>query len=1111
MNYFRRNNDDTAADASDGNVQAAAGSGESRGASSTEESNNNNNDATCNSGLEYESHATDGGDDPSSVDKPCGTGADAEEQNHESGSEEEYTDSDDDDDDDSDGYETDSDEEEGSPDKKKGWFSFLRRKKQDEVESDEEDDDDGSGNSSQGSGGEKGDEAGGLDINLRATANDQHPTQPTTTATTEPLEEDILLTQAIQRVQQRIQSKGGNVYNALDESDKRLVDDLRGVEDESVLRKMVCERMEEEFAEKDALAASAPDGALDEDDVITEPSLNTEPSLDTEPSVVTTLGDTNVDEEPLTESSVETVETEESLNQNEQQQQRQHQEREPLGQHHNHEDSESDDDEPTLEEQRSLLSLAAEHDRVDVIQELLGTDPSLQQSLLAGVSHAEGDVSNNSNDEALDGVFVPPPLHAAVAHGSVNAASCLLRMGAVPSLRPVVPPIYLGRHYVPISSGGMEGDRNYKKYHGMSAWELAFGQLVRIDDADDGEIDSQYEEEEPPEKKKGWFGFGSSKKNDEEAPYDDEIIQDSSSNQPRYRRKLPLNISPAKLDGIRHAFTAEALRAIGSDEHERLMQLLDAGMDWNTEVAGKTLVGWAKEMDAKECCQLLKTQIDEEEKEGGDADDSDDGLNRCDDLPVNGTANNTSAQHRNNESDTADIKSNIQDERLVGLSPSDIGTLILENQNLISALTAFRDSLAEETYMYQNILRDVQASGGKGGLSSQSLLELVRSLKDHRQELDVASSNWQSDWEEREDELEFFWQEVLDDAIREEIARSGVLDQIDSSTACTGPIVVSSVEELVLRFHEVENRVTTLRSSIVSLAEENANHQQEIERIGMSGAMSLIKSLREEVSDLERKITQARSGEEVCRKKIEFIQHRLGHQQHHQSNEVLEDAEHQQQQEQQHLDESMDDYQLKAIVEQENSVNSPAPLERARQPRHPESIVGIDSMSRMEVVPREANEPVNDEDDESYTSDEDYVDEGSSCSEGSGDEDSMDDDAGSGGSYMKENDDEDGSLADANDENVYRVTATETYPPAKQRKDQQQETMAMQVEAEFEVLSELEVGESFQKDERRAEVEVESRTVESETITKMPSEAITSGMSTAIVVRYVVWTSIERE
>ena len=53
--------------------------------------------------------------------------------------------------------------------------------------------------------------------------------------------------------------------------------------------------------------------------------------------------------------------------------------------------------------------------------------------------------------------------------------------------------------------------------------------------------------------------------------------------------------------------------------------------------------------------------------------------------------------------------------------------------------------------------------------------------------------------------------------------------------------------------------------------------------------------------------------------------------------------------------------------------------------------------------------------------------------------------------------------------------------------------------------------ESFQEDERRAEVEVESRTVESETITKMPSEAITSGMSTAIVVRYVVWTSIERE
>ena len=63
-------------------------------------------------------------------------------------------------------------------------------------------------------------------------------------------------------------------------------------------------------------------------------------------------------------------------------------------------------------------------------------------------------------------VFVPPPLHAAVAHGSVNAASCLLRMGANPSIRPIVPAPYLSRNYQPSPTrrrSSMEEDRNYKK------------------------------------------------------------------------------------------------------------------------------------------------------------------------------------------------------------------------------------------------------------------------------------------------------------------------------------------------------------------------------------------------------------------------------------------------------------------------------------------------------------------------------------------------------------------------------------------------------------------------------------------------------------------------
>ena len=154
-------------------------------------------------------------------------------------------------------------------------------------------------------------------------------------------------------------------------------------------------------------------------------------------------------------------------------------------------EDEEDDERPTLEEQRSLLSLAAEHDRVDVIQELL-RDATLHDTLLAGVVHPDVVRGGEGDDDARS--FVPPPLHAAVAHGSTNASSCLLRMGADPSVRPAVPSAYLtgGNNRMPrrrSSSGhsGMEEDGNYRKYHDMSAWELAFGSSEATVGDEDGD------------------------------------------------------------------------------------------------------------------------------------------------------------------------------------------------------------------------------------------------------------------------------------------------------------------------------------------------------------------------------------------------------------------------------------------------------------------------------------------------------------------------------------------------------------------------------------------------------------------------------------------------
>ena len=833
-------------------------------------------------------------------------------------------------------YVTDEEEDEETESRKKGgWFGFLRRGKQ-HADSDEESYDDSDDDDDDDEGGSENDSSSADDGNnihqttaTAAAMNDDHSTTSSSSSEEDILdqidkynpannnikegndeEEAILMAQAIQRVQQRIQKHGGDIYNVLDDRDKHLVDSLRGVEDESVIRDVVDKAEKERERE-----VGNSEGGKNNDSMVVKSEHNEggEANMgvdhaDSVNEVTEETIPTNKQQQPFIEHGVYVEESdlvkevsgklEEQVDENNGEKNQEEDDNDETEE----EDEEEEDDEeegPTLEEQRSLLSLAAEHDRVDVIKELLSISQNdeVNTSLLCGFSSASDD-NNDDNvkeEENVDDtttnkvVFVPPPLHAAVAHGSVNAASCLLRMGANPSIRPIVPAPYLSRNYQPSPTrrrSSMEEDRNYKKYHDMSAWELAFGSWVVVDNNGDEEDVEDYDdddEEEEVTEKRGWFGFGGSKKEDDDTDMilQEHDIADNDGKQRIIRRRQPLNIAPKKLEGIRHAFTAEALRAIGADEVDRLQQLLDSGMDSKMEVAGKSLEQWAIEMEAEGCCELLHVDKEEIKAEHDPQDDVDES------SPVangNGSEYTPTAQpcHTSKQitasSNQQQPMTPIQDERLSGMSPKDILTLIQENENLIPALTTCRDDLAEETSACQNILRDVQASGGRGTLSSQSLLDLVHSLKERRREVEENVKSWQQAWEEREDELDFFWEEVLNDEWREHFAQSGILDIATdaSSMMSSGSLTTNaSVEDLSRRFCEVDNRVNTLRSSIANLAEECGRYQVEVEEAGLSGALSLTKSLRDELKEMERQLSEAKSGEAICRRKIELIQEQL--------------------------------------------------------------------------------------------------------------------------------------------------------------------------------------------------------------------------------------------
>jgi len=350
------------------------------------------------------------------------------------------------------------------------------------------------------------------------------------------------------------------------------------------------------------------------------------------------------------------------------------------------EDGKNDEEEveevTSTHEKRSLLVLAAEHDRVDILKAILADDSEDRDTLLnTGI----------------------PPLHISIAYGSTNAVQSLLRMGADPSIRPDVNKIK--------SEAEAQGDEqlvdipNMGRFDNMSAWELAFG---KTNDGGD--------EVEKPQKRSSWFGGG-----------------DSS------RKAGSLNIAPSKLEGIRHAFTAEGLRCIGSDEVERLKQLLDSGMPSTIDIGGKNLYDWAVEMGALQCEELLRAEEAPNQHGTGD------GEAARDDKKQNREAGSSAVLDRSKPGTE---------------SLSQLVNRIDELESLSKALSSCLDNLAEEVSVCHGLLL---MGGGASALASH-----VRSLKTLKENKEAELDRLEEAWENSEDELAYWVKESGD--IGKEIA-----------------------------------------------------------------------------------------------------------------------------------------------------------------------------------------------------------------------------------------------------------------------------------------------------------------------------------------------------
>lgn len=480
------------------------------------------------------------------------------------------------------------------------------------------------------------------------------------------------------------------------------------------------------------------------------------------------------------------------------------------------EDDEQEDESPTsFWEKQSLLALAAEHDRVDILKGILVDDDQDASSLMnSGI----------------------PPLHIAISFGSTNATQSLLRMGADPSIRPDVAQVKKQAKEAP--EGSKLEIPNLGRFDGVSAWELAFGNQA-------------YEEQQ--KSRSSWSVFNSSSSN----------LSMSTRSNAADRIIKPVDMAPSKREGIRHAFTAEALRCIGGDEVERLEQLVNSGMPASIDIGGKDLYDWAVQLGGLKCEEFLRPT--EAAKHGTDINVS----SQEADVPMPSKATN---DKKSSPSDAPSSVGKVLDRPGEAMTVPVLINRLDELESLASALSTCLDNLAEEVSVCHGLLL---MGGGASALASH-----VKSLKTLQAQKRTQLSDAQAELEETEQELAALLQtsgsigqEVLELApalVRHEYSRAEsfrLAKEDDNESRIR--------QQLLAQLAASENKILKLRASIADLSEENAKEMEQVEKRGLTGGINLVRTLRDELRDVEFQWTETKNRTATCRAQIGMIHSRM--------------------------------------------------------------------------------------------------------------------------------------------------------------------------------------------------------------------------------------------
>jgi hypothetical protein len=235
-------------------------------------------------------------------------------------------------------------------------------------------------------------------------------------------------------------------------------------------------------------------------------------------------------------------------------------------------------------------------------------------------------------------------------------------------------------------------------------------------------------------------------------------------------------LSQSVVDQLKHAFTAEALRAIGSDEVHRLKQLLAGGMPHTEKVGDMSLYQWAVELKALQCQQLLLNHQQQQEQQNINVDDSITTTNTTSTTTVGTSLVEQQHAHSiSGDSERYSVDSEVQETAITdaasqeekGKSSPDIAARqkqdsieflqiqIEEQLNLFVTLSSCLDRFAEESSIYNAVF-----STETKMFSKEGLLNKVRQLKASKAQLLLELELNEVLWKETQEELHCLEEEL---------------------------------------------------------------------------------------------------------------------------------------------------------------------------------------------------------------------------------------------------------------------------------------------------------------------------------------------------------------